>query len=84
MGQAGNDQCRGPALVENPYLRRDQRGRHGARGRTGRNLFNEVVGKLEAGEINAVLSSGDGGAGRSLWKYLDHFSEINSPFRRAW
>ncbi len=39
--------------------------------------FNEVAAKLESGEINAVLSSGDGGAGRSLWKYLDHFSEIN-------
>jgi TRAP-type transport system periplasmic protein len=47
-------------------------------GAQARNLsFNEVVGNLEAGEINAVLSSGDGGAGRSLWKYLDHFSEIN-------
>jgi TRAP-type transport system periplasmic protein len=39
--------------------------------------FAEVAAKLEAGEINAVLSSGDGGAGRGLWKYLDHFTEIN-------
>lgn len=39
--------------------------------------FAEVAAKLEAGEINAVLSSGDGGAGRELWKYLDHFTEIN-------
>jgi TRAP-type C4-dicarboxylate transport system substrate-binding protein len=39
--------------------------------------FNEVAAKLEAGEINAVLSSGDGGAGRALWKYLPVFTEIN-------
>ena len=32
--------------------------------------------KLKSGEINAVLSSGDGGAGRQLWKFLPHFSEI--------
>lgn len=32
--------------------------------------------KLQSGEVNAVLSSGDGGAGRQLWKYLPHFSEI--------
>jgi TRAP-type C4-dicarboxylate transport system substrate-binding protein len=38
--------------------------------------FSELNGKLEAGEINAVLSSGDGGAGRQLWKYLRYFSEV--------
>jgi len=32
--------------------------------------------KLVAGSINAVLSSGDGGAGRKLWEYLPCFSEI--------
>ncbi len=32
--------------------------------------------KLESGEIDAVLSSGDGGAGRQLWKHLPHFTEI--------
>ncbi|TMJ05598.1 MAG: TRAP transporter substrate-binding protein [Alphaproteobacteria bacterium] len=38
--------------------------------------FSELNAKLEAGEINAVLSSGDGGAGRQLWKYLRNFSEV--------
>lgn len=32
--------------------------------------------KLADGSLNAVLSSGDGGAGRGLWKYLPCFSEI--------
>jgi len=38
--------------------------------------FADVMPKLQSGEINAVLSSGDGGAGRALWQYLRHFSEI--------
>jgi TRAP-type C4-dicarboxylate transport system substrate-binding protein len=38
--------------------------------------FSELNAKLEQGEINAVLSSGDGGAGRQLWKYLRNFSEV--------
>lgn len=38
--------------------------------------FSDLNPKLEAGEINAVLSSGDGGAGRQLWKYTRNFSEI--------
>jgi TRAP-type C4-dicarboxylate transport system substrate-binding protein len=38
--------------------------------------FSELNARLEAGEINAVLSSGDGGAGRQLWKYLRNFSEV--------
>jgi TRAP-type C4-dicarboxylate transport system substrate-binding protein len=38
--------------------------------------FADLNGKLDSGEINAVLSSGDGGAGRQLWKYLKYFSEI--------
>jgi TRAP-type C4-dicarboxylate transport system substrate-binding protein len=32
---------------------------------------------LESGKINAVLSSGDGGAGRKFWRYLRNFSAIN-------
>src|SRR5437868_9448808 len=38
--------------------------------------FSELDPKLENGEINAVLSSGDGGAGRQLWKYLRNFSDV--------
>ena len=29
------------------------------------------------GSVTAVLSSGDGGAGRNLWQSLTHFSEVN-------
>ena len=39
--------------------------------------FADLPAKLKAGEIDAVLSSGDGGAGRRFWKYLPHFTEIN-------
>jgi TRAP-type C4-dicarboxylate transport system substrate-binding protein len=39
--------------------------------------FADLNPKLEAGEINAVLSSGDGGAGRQLWRYLRYFADIN-------
>lgn len=38
--------------------------------------FAEAVGKLRTGDIDAVLSSGDGGAGRKLWELLDHFTAI--------
>src|SRR5437763_3147410 len=38
--------------------------------------FSELNPKLESGEINAVLSSGDGGAGRQLRNYLRNFSEV--------
>ncbi|WP_342358669.1 TRAP transporter substrate-binding protein [Terrarubrum flagellatum] len=38
--------------------------------------FADLEGKLASGEFNAVLSSGDGGAGRSLWRHLKYFSEI--------
>ncbi|HVX99241.1 MAG TPA: TRAP transporter substrate-binding protein [Pseudorhodoplanes sp.] len=38
--------------------------------------FADLNARLESGDINAVLSSGDGGAGRQLWKYLKYFSEI--------
>jgi TRAP-type C4-dicarboxylate transport system substrate-binding protein len=39
--------------------------------------FTDLNPKLESGEINAVLSSGDGGAGRQLWKFVRQFSAIN-------
>jgi TRAP-type C4-dicarboxylate transport system substrate-binding protein len=39
--------------------------------------FTDAVKKLSSGEIQAVLSSGDGGAGARLWDYLDHFTAIN-------
>ena len=32
---------------------------------------------VDAGDVDAVLSSGDGGAGRKLWQYLPTFTEIN-------
>lgn len=38
--------------------------------------YADLTPKLQSGEINAVLSSGDGGAGRKLWEYLPNFSEI--------
>jgi TRAP-type C4-dicarboxylate transport system substrate-binding protein len=39
--------------------------------------FADLAAKLKTGEIDAVLSSGDGGAGRRFWEYLPHFTEIN-------
>src|ERR1700722_12516630 len=38
--------------------------------------FADTMPKLADGSINAVLSSGDGGAGRGLWQYLRYFTEI--------
>src|SRR6266436_4398361 len=38
--------------------------------------FADTMPKLIDGSVNAVLSSGDGGAGRKLWQYLPYFSEI--------
>jgi TRAP-type C4-dicarboxylate transport system substrate-binding protein len=38
--------------------------------------FTDTMPKLADGSLNAVLSSGDGGAGRKLWEYLPYFSEI--------
>jgi TRAP-type C4-dicarboxylate transport system substrate-binding protein len=38
--------------------------------------FSDTMPKLADGSLNAVLSSGDGGAGRKLWEYLPYFSEI--------
>ena len=39
--------------------------------------FADLPPKLTAGEIDAVLSSGDGGAGQKLWEHLPTFTEIN-------
>jgi TRAP-type transport system periplasmic protein len=39
--------------------------------------FADVMPMLKDGRANAVLSSGDGGAGRKLWDFLTHFTEIN-------
>lgn len=36
--------------------------------------FAEVEARLEAGTLDAVLSSGDGGAGRRLWRWLPNFT----------
>lgn len=38
--------------------------------------FADTIPKLVDGSINAVLSSGDGAAGRKLWAHLRYFSEI--------
>jgi TRAP-type transport system periplasmic protein len=38
--------------------------------------FADTMPKLVDGSINAVLSSGDGAAGRGLWQFLPYFSEI--------
>ena len=39
--------------------------------------FADALPRLRAGELDAVLSSGDGGAGARLWEILPHFTEIN-------
>jgi TRAP-type C4-dicarboxylate transport system substrate-binding protein len=39
--------------------------------------FADAMPRIASGEVNAVLSSGDGGAGRKLWNYLPCFAEIN-------
>jgi TRAP-type C4-dicarboxylate transport system substrate-binding protein len=38
--------------------------------------FADAMPRLLDGTVEAVLSSGDGGAGRKLWEYLPHFTEI--------
>ncbi|AXV80805.1 TRAP transporter substrate-binding protein [Ralstonia solanacearum] len=38
--------------------------------------FTEVMPRLADGSITAVLSSGDGGAGRKLWTWLPNFTAI--------
>jgi len=37
----------------------------------------DAIPKLRSGDANAVLSSGDGGAGRKLWEILPSFAEMN-------
>lgn len=39
--------------------------------------FSAVPPKLATGELNAVLSSGDGGAGNRLWDQLGNFSAVS-------
>jgi TRAP-type transport system periplasmic protein len=39
--------------------------------------FADVMPMLKDGRANGVLSSGDGGAGRKLWDFLPHFTEVN-------
>ena len=39
--------------------------------------FNEAIIKVRDHRLNAILSSGDGGAGRKLWDDLHHFTPIN-------
>jgi len=39
--------------------------------------FADTMPRLVDGSVVAVLSSGDGGAGRRLWDYLLYFTEIN-------
>lgn len=39
--------------------------------------FADALPRLRAGELDAVLSSGDGGVGARLWELLAHFTEIN-------
>jgi TRAP-type C4-dicarboxylate transport system substrate-binding protein len=38
--------------------------------------FADTMPRLADGSISAVLSSGDGGAGRGLWEFLPYFSEV--------
>jgi len=38
--------------------------------------FADTMPRLVDGTVEAVLSSGDGGAGRKLWEHLPHFTEI--------
>ena len=39
--------------------------------------FNEAIAKVREHKLNAILTSGDGGAGRKLWDDLHHFTPIN-------
>jgi len=39
-------------------------------------FFGEAVSRVKEGSIAAVLSTGDSDAGRRLWEYLPHFTEI--------
>ena len=65
-------------VIEHPRLRRHLAGR-AAQGRraSAEHFFADAMPRIASGEVNAVLSSGDGGAGRKLWEHLPHFAEIN-------
>jgi TRAP-type C4-dicarboxylate transport system substrate-binding protein len=39
--------------------------------------FNEAIAKVREHKLNAILTSGDGGAGRKLWDNLHYFSPVN-------
>ena len=39
--------------------------------------FDEAIAKVREHKLNAILTSGDGGAGRKLWDDLRHFTPIN-------
>lgn len=39
--------------------------------------YSALAEKLAADEVNAVLTSGDGGAGRSLWDHLPNFTAVS-------
>jgi TRAP-type C4-dicarboxylate transport system substrate-binding protein len=39
--------------------------------------FNEAIAKVKEHKLNAILTSGDGGAGRKIWDHLHHFTPIN-------
>lgn len=39
--------------------------------------FADTMPRLAAGTLDAVLSSGDGGAGRRLWQWLPHFTALD-------
>ena len=47
--------------------------------------FADALPRLRAGELDAVLSSGDGGAGARLWELLPHFAALDyaSPLSLA-
>jgi TRAP-type transport system periplasmic protein len=42
--------------------------------------FNEAIAKVREHKLNAILTSGDGGAGRKLWDDLRYFTPINYAF----
>ena len=50
---------------------------NGAGARATNLSFADTTPRLKDGSLDAVLSSGDGGAGRRLWEFLPHFTEIN-------
>ncbi len=39
--------------------------------------FNEALAGVKDRKLNAILTSGDGGAEKGLWRYLPHFTPIN-------